>query len=53
VYGMQGVRVSNPLSVTRVAPVEGGLGRRQDDHPAISTNDAVVTKDGLTLWPSW
>jgi hypothetical protein len=43
---------SNRFSVTRVA-VEGGLGRRQDDHQAISTNDAVVTKGGLILWPSW
>jgi hypothetical protein len=33
--------------------VEGGLGRRQGDYQVISTNDAVVTKGGLILWPSW
>jgi hypothetical protein len=33
--------------------VEDGLGRRQDDDQVISTNDAVATKDGRILWPSW
>jgi hypothetical protein len=49
---MQGSGVRIPLASPGL-PVEGGRGRRQDDHPAISTNDAVGTKDGLTLWPSW
>jgi hypothetical protein len=43
---------SSPVASPGLA-VEGGVGRRQGDYRVISTNDAVVTKGGLILWPSW